>query len=413
MKLECLGACREVGRNGFLLQGKERILFDYGSIVEDNETPAPVSGVDSIVLGHAHLDHCGAVPTLYRKFKAPIYSTAASFDQADMLLKDSLKIARIKEMVKTFSEGDIEKMRKNKVVVTYGQRVETPNFSMDVHDAGHIPGSMTPLIEMGGKRILYASDYNINPTRLLNGAKMDMKDIDLLITESTYSNRNHPDRKETEKAFFKAVRDTIDKGGVAVIPSFAIARSAEILMVLDSFKADFPIYLDGMCKQATQVALNYPELVKDPKALKRAAEDVKPLYSNDERKKVTKQPCAIVSSSGLLDGGPSTFYVKSLFNDPDSSIIFTGFMIPRTAGRYLVDTGRFVTEGVDLKVKMGIHQFDFSAHSGRDNLFNVINKMRPEKVVCIHGDNCERFATELRGRGFDAVAPKMGDVIEF
>jgi putative mRNA 3-end processing factor len=412
MKIKCLGGCREVGRNAFLIDGKEKILLDYGLIVEDNESPGPVERVDSIVLGHAHLDHCGSIPMLYRKFRVPIYQTAATMEQSNMLLKDSLKIARIKQFVKHFGEGDIEKMNKNKVIVTYGQKIESDNFSMDINDAGHIPGSMAPLIETGKKRILYASDFNVNPTRLLNGANISAKNVDALILESTYSNRNHPDRRETEKKFFDAVKTTIENGGVAVIPSFAIARAAEILMIMDSFKADFPIYVDGMAKAATQTALNYPELIRDPKALKKAVEDVKLIYSNDERKKIIQEPCAIVSSSGLLDGGPSVYYVKYLYSQPESSIIFTGFMIPRTAGRYLLDTGRFVTEGVDLKMKMGVFQFDFSAHSGRDNLFDFVKKIAPKKTICVHGDNCERFATELKGRGFDAVAPKMGEEVD-
>jgi putative mRNA 3-end processing factor len=412
MKIKCLGGFREVGRNAVLVEGKESILFDYGVKVETNEIPKPVEKVDNIILGHGHLDHCGSIPILYRKFKIPLFSTAATFDQTHLLLKDSLKIARIKEFVKHFGESDIDKMKKNEARVTYGQRLEAENFSMDVFDAGHIPGSIAPLIEMDGKKILYVSDFNVNPTRLLNGAKIDAKDVDALILESTYSNRNHSDRKETEKKFFEAIKGTIANEGVAVLPCFAVGRAAEILMILDSFKADFPIYLDGMAKEATEIALNYPEFIKDPKALKKALDDVKPIYSNDERKKIVKEPCAIVTSSGMLEGGPSVLYVKYLYDNIESSIIFTGFILPRTAGRYLVDTGRFVTEGFDLKIKMGIHTFDFSAHSGRDNLFDFVNKIKPEKVICLHGDNCERFATELRGRGFDAIAPKNGETLE-
>jgi putative mRNA 3-end processing factor len=412
MKISCLGGCREVGRNAILLEGKEKILFDYGVKVETNELPKPVEKVDNIILGHGHLDHSGSIPILYRKFKIPLFSTAATFDQSHLLLKDSLKIARIREFVKHFGESDIEKMKKNETRITYGQRFEAENFSIDVFDAGHIPGSIAPLIEMDGKRILYVSDFNTNPTRLLNGATIDAKNIDAMILESTYSNRNHPDRKETEKKFFEAIQSTIANEGVAVLPCFAVGRAAEILMILDSFKADFPIYLDGMAKEATEIALNYPEFIKDPKALKKALDDVKPIYSNDERKKIVKEPCAIVTSSGMLEGGPSVLYVKYLYDNIESSIIFTGFILPRTAGRYLVDTGRFVTEGFDLKIKMGIHTFDFSAHTGRDDLFEFVNNIKPEKVVCIHGDNCERFATELRGRGFDAIAPKNGETLE-
>jgi len=412
MKIKCLGGFREVGRNAVLIEGKENILFDYGVKVETNEIPKPVEKVDNIILGHAHLDHCGSIPILYRKFNVPIFSTIATFEQAHLLLKDSLKVARIREFVKHFGQSDIEKMKRNEVRITYGQRVEAENFSLDIFDAGHIPGSTCPLLEIDGKRILYVSDFNVNPTRLLNGARIDVKDIDILILESTYSNRNHPDRRETEKRFFEAIEGTIANEGIAILPCFAVGRAAEILMILDNFKPKFPVYLDGMAKEATEIALNYPEFIKDPKALRKALEDVKPIYSNDERKKIIEEPCAIVTTSGLLEGGPSVMYIKYLYNNPESSIVFTGFLIPRTAGRYLVDTGRFVTEGFDLKIKMCIYQMDFSAHSGRDNLFDFVNKIRPEKVICLHGDNCERFATELRGRGFDAIAPKNGDIID-
>ena len=190
-----------------------------------------------------------------------------------------------------------------------------------------------------------------------------------------------------------------------------VGRAAELLMVLNSFKADFPIYLDGMAKTATEISLKYPEFLRDSKALRKAFKNVRLVTSDEERKKLLKKPCAILTSSGMLEGGPSVRYVKSLYSNPESSIIFTGFLIPRTAGRYLVDTGRFVNEGFDLKIKMGIYRLDFSAHTGRSDLFEFVKKVNPEKTVCIHGDNCERFATELRGRGFDAVAPNIGDVI--
>ena len=411
MKIRCLGGCREVGKNAFLVEGKENVLFDYGVKVETGEPPQKPGKVDSILLGHAHLDHTGTLPSLYRKAKPNLFSTITTFDLTHLLLKDSLKIAKIRGMKKYFDKGDIDKMKKKEVRVTYGQRIDNENCSFEFFDAGHIPGSLAPLLEMNGKRILYVSDFNTNPTRLLNGAKINAKNIDVLIMESTYSNRDHPPRKETEKEFFNAVRDTVVNEGVAVIPSFAVGRAAELLMVLNSFKADFPIYLDGMAKTATEISLKYPEFLSDAKALRKAFSNVKLISSDEERKKVTKRPCAILTSSGMLEGGPSVRYVKSLYNSPESSIIFTGFLIPRTAGRYLIDTGRFVTEGFDLKIKMGIYRMDFSAHTGRTGLFDFVNKVEPEKVVCIHGDNCERFATELRGRGFDAVAPNIGDIV--
>ena len=401
-----------MGKNAVLIESKENVLFDYGMEVDTGKLPLPVKKVDMIILSHAHLDHSGYCPVIYRKFKPPIYSTIETFELSHLLLKDSIKIAKFKKLPKHFGKIDLKKMKKHEVKVTYGQRIEGENFSLDVFDAGHIPGSTAPLLEIGNKRILYVCDFNVNPTQLLNGARIDAKDVDILILESTYAKKEHPSREETEKKFFETVQGTIANEGVAVIPCFAVGRSAEVLMILDSFNPDFPIYLDGMSKTATEITLKYPEFLRNAEALRKALNNVTEIWDTKKRGKIIKGPCAIVSSSGMLEGGPSVGYVKYLYNHPESSIIFTGFLIPRTAGRRLVETGRFVTEGFDLKIKMGIHQFDMSAHSGRSDLFNFVNKINPEKVICLHGDHCEDFAKELKEKGFDAIAPKNGDVID-
>lgn len=413
MKIRCLGGFREVGRNAVLIEARgERILLDYGLKVETGEMPLPVKAVDSILLAHAHLDHSGSIPALYRRFKPPLYSTISTFDQTHLLLRDSLKIARLKGFRKNFEMRDIEKMKRNEVRITYGQRFETNKSVIDVLDAGHIPGSAAFVLDINDKRILYTGDINLKSTRLLNGARIDVKDIDILITESTYASREHPNREETEKRLFEIVESTIANEGVALIPSFAVARAAETIMVLDSFKPDFPIYLDGMTIEATKIALRYPEFLRNPKALEKALANVKFLYGNEERRKAVKNPCVIVASGGMLEGGAAIPHIKYLYNNPQSSIIFVGFLIPKTAGRYLLDTGRFVTENLDLKVKMGIYYLDFSSHSGRSDLFELVHKTNPEKVICMHGDHCHRFAKELNGRGFDAIAPKKGDTID-
>ncbi|MBN2203300.1 MAG: MBL fold metallo-hydrolase [Candidatus Aenigmarchaeota archaeon] len=412
MKLNCLGGFREVGKNAVLVEAKKKIMFDYGVKVETGEMPIMPKSVDALVLNHAHLDHVGSAPALYKRQKPDIFSTITTFELGDMILRDSLKIARIEHKKKNFDRKEMERMKKSRVEITYGQNYEGDGYTLEFFNAGHIPGSFCCILEIEGKRIFYTSDFNTDTTRLLKGANIKTKDIDVLIMESTYSNRDHPPRKETDKGFFNAVQDTVSNGGVAVIPSFAIGRAAEVLMTIDSFKPDFPVYLDGMARSATEISLDHPEFIRDPKALRKAFRRARVVDSDIMRKKVIKDPCAIVTTSGLLEGGPSVRYVKSLYNNVESSIIFTGFLIPKTAGRYLVDTGRFVTEGFDLKIKMNIQKFDFSAHTGRDGLFNFVNKMNPEKVVCLHGDYCERFASELRGRGFDAIAPVNGDVVD-
>jgi len=412
MRIKCLGGFREVGKTAVLVESKENVLFDYGMEVETGNLPRPVDKVNAIVLGHAHLDHSGYCPYIYRKFRPPIYSTIVTFELAHLLLKDSIKVAKFRGFAKRFDKKDIEKMKKHEERITYGQRVENRHFSLDIFDAGHIPGSISPLLEIENKRVLYVCDFNLNSSHLLNGAKIDAKDVDVLILENTYSNRDHPPRQETEKKLFEAIEETIANDGVAIIPCFAVGRAAEILMVLNEFKPWFPIYLDGMAKTATEIELKYPEFLRDAKNLKKTLKNVTQIWNPEDRKKIIKEPCVIVSSSGMLEGGPSVSYIKYLYNNAESSVIFTGFLIPKTAGRILMETGRFVTEGFDLKIKMGIYQMDFSAHSGRSDLFNFVNKINPRKVICLHGDSCENFAKELKEKGFDAVAPKNGDSID-
>ena len=114
-----------------------------------------------------------------------------------------------------------------------------------------------------------------------------------------------------------------------------------------------------------------------------------------------------------MDGGPVAHYMKYVYADPKSALITAGYQIPGTAGKYLIDTGRYVTEAVDLKVKCPMYNFELSSHAGRDELLQLVKDLRPKKVMCIHGAHCQRFAMELKSQlSIDAFAPKQGDVVE-
>ncbi len=412
MKIGCLGGFREVGRNAVLLDSKEKILMEFGINVEEAEPPIIPKKVDHCLLSHTHLDHVGSMPVVTR-FKCPIYATAATFEQAYMLLKDSVKIARIKGHTLPYQENEISRMKRQERWINYGDEIKTNTAKIEVHNAGHIPGSAIFVVEMEGKRILYTSDFNTEDSRLVTGANVkDFKDIDILITESTYAAREHPDRAKTEKQLWEIVSDTISNGGTALIPAFAVGRSAEILLTLDSFRPKFPVFLDGMARKATEIALAHPDMVRDPKALARAMNNVRLIRNQNERKEALSQPCAIITTGGCIDGGPAAHYIKHLWRDEKNTMTFVGYQIPKTAGRYLLDTGRYVTEELDLKIKMKINQLDFSGHADRNDLFKFAKDLNPKKIICMHGDNCQRFAKELQGRGFDAVAPKMGDILK-
>lgn len=415
IKIHILGGGREVGCNGFLVESSSKnVMLDYGLDVSNNQSPIfPKAKVDNLFLCHGHLDHVGSAAELRQRTKCNIYGTAATKDQTNLLLHDSLKLARIKKQSKNFTAKDAAELDEVWKTVTYGQEIKLgKSIKAKIYNAGHIPGSACVLLEIYGKKILYTSDFKTESTQLVKGADINIKDLDVLIMENTYSSRDHPLRNSIEKEFFDLVKSTVDAGGVALIPSFAI-RAPELLLVLHKFNPDFPIYLDGMAKKATEISAHNADSVRNVKALKKAMEKTIFVQSHELRKVAVKRPGAIITTGGCMDGGPVVSYLKALYQREDSKLILTGFQIPGTAGRYLTETGRYVNEEVDLKLKMPLYQFDFSAHAGRTELLNFVQKLRPKKAICIHGDHSQRFATELRGRfSIDAIAPKNGDVLE-
>jgi len=414
VQLHCLGGFHEVGRNAVLVESKgTNIMMDYGFAVEKAEAPIlPKEKVDACFITHGHLDHLGMSPMLYHRKKNFTFATAPTFDLSQLLLRDSLKVAQLRGIQKRFTPVDIQEMFKaSKIIESYADVVKVNNVKVEAWDAGHTPGSCMFLINVDGKKIMYTGDFKIEPTILSHGARFDVKDVDVLIMETTYSTRDHPPRVEVEKDLIREVKGTLDNGGTAVLPSFAV-RAPEILTVLDKLKENVPIYVDGMARDALTIMLKYPEFTRNYKALKKASERVIPLYSTEERENAVKEQCVIVSTGGCLEGGPIVQYLKHFYAKPECSLILTGFQIPGTAGRYLVDTGRFVHGTMDLKLKMKLVQLDMSGHAGRNELLNFVQKIQPSKVITMHGEYCEKFATELSGRGFPAVAPKAGDVLK-
>lgn len=415
MKIRCLGGFKEVGRNAILLESSnDRILMDYGLKVETAEIPLKITqSLTALLLSHPHLDHSGMVPFIYHNQICPIFSTISTFDQSNMLLKDSMKVAKLKNFPERFSLRDMEKMQNHEMRITYGQEFEIGSTLVDVADAGHVPGSCMFLLKSENKKILYTGDFKLRPTQLLSGARLEaIKDVDVVIMESTYGNREHPPREKIEKELYNTIQQTIANNGVALLPCFAVGRAAELLMVLDRFRQEFRIFLDGMAKEATEIALRYPEFLRDPKAVKKALEDVVPLYSNEDRKMAISKPSVIITTAGMMSGGPVIHYIKKLYDRENCSIIFTGYQVPNTPGRYLLESGRYKEDDLDLKVKMNVKYLDFSAHASRSELLELIKKTNPKKVICMHGDHCEEFAQDIKkGFGIEAVAPANGDVV--
>ena len=412
IEIRFLGGCREVGRMGMTIDtGAEKFLWEYGINVESWGRPIqPEINFDSVFVSHAHLDHSGLLPQLYGLgYEGAICMEPATLDLLSILLRDSLKLQKRSCDTLDYHAGDIKTLETNARFLKQGEAEDFALSSVSFHNAGHIPGSALTLLESRGKRVLFTGDIKFMDTKLMKGADTDFRDIDLLISEATYSYKNHPDRKMIENALRKTVQETIHAGGVCVIPAFAVGRTQELLLVLHDLGV--PLYIDGMGVKATEAILQHAKSVKDHKALARAFSHARKVKKRSERERIVERPCAILTTAGMLNGGPVIDYISRLHDRQDCSLVLTGYQVPGTAGRNLIDTGRFVNGDMDVKPSMRLEFLDFSAHTDHDHLLEFFRKVRPKKIVLVHGEKTEAFAEELKKLGFDAVAPQNGESI--
>jgi len=413
------GASQEVGRSAFLVDDGDKILLDYGVKLTPNGTeyPLPVeTNLNATIISHAHLDHSGNLPHLFQKQHCLTYMTPPTLDIAKILWFDTLKIAGLEGMDAKFTKEEIAKTEKFTFPVGYNKPMDiTDNTSMVFYDAGHIAGSALTELRLRNKTLVYSGDYRYQETRLHEPAKFEqIKECDYFITESTYGDKDHPDRKQTEKDFVNKVQDTIDNGGHALIPSFAVGRSQEIIDVLSEYRVEAPIYFDGMGQKVARVYMENPSYLKNPKFLKKALDKINWIKNYKMRKHALKEPAVILCTSGMLQGGSVYAYLPHLYNDKNSSILLTGYQVEGTPGRGLLETGKINLEGLKVNVKADVKHYDFSAHAGKEELFRAINKLNPEKVICVHGDKevTKKFAKSIKEEGFTPVVPELGQELE-
>ncbi len=409
MEISFAGAAREVGRSAIIIENKEKILLDYGLKLGHSEEPEYPAKVDPnhVFISHAHLDHIGAVPFLNKHgYTGTFYATDLTIDLMRVMLEDSAKIAKMEGYNIRYSKKDVRDTLNKSISVPYGKTLNFKNFSVKFVDAGHVPGSAGIVVETGNKTIFYTGDLRVEDTKLVHGMK-EFPKADVLVIESTYAERNHPDRKQEEKRFLDAVRTTLESGGVALIPAFALGRSQEMLMLLENLK--YPVYLDGMAREATNIIKNYKSYLKDGSLLSKICKNIGFVKDNREREKIIEEPCAIVTTAGFVQAGPSVFYIRKLCLKKNSSILIPGFQVEGSPGRQLLEHKTYNLDGETINVGLRVDKFDFSAHGDRSELLKTIKNVDPAKIFVVHGDDCEKFASELKEMGYDAFAPETGN----
>lgn len=414
VSLKCLGASHEVGRSAFILSTDKNFLLDYGLKVFDlsGEPKYPIAfeeKIDAALISHAHLDHSGYIPHLYTKHEnIHWYATPPTRDICELLLKDSMKIMGEKLPYKL---SHYHTALKQWHPVFYDKKFHLGDTSFVYKDAGHIVGSSMIEIYYNNQKILYTGDFKTEGTRLHKGAEF-VEDVDTLIIEGTYGDKEHPDRAGLEKQLVMEIEETLGQGGHVLMPAFALGRSQEVISIIRSYSKDIPIYLDGMSKEIARIYMKYPYYIKNFGSFEQAIDSVNFVENSNIRKQVTRNPCVIVTTAGMMQGGPVLEY---LFNvNPESKVIFTGYSVEGTNGWRLLNHGKIMKDDYELDVSLPVEYLDFSAHASKSELVEFVKKANPKKVVVVHADPAvaDSFTNTLKGEGFNAVAPNLEEVIE-
>lgn len=417
MQVRVLGAANEVGRSAVFVESDgTRLLLDYGvKLAREPEFPIHVRprDVDGVVISHAHLDHVGAAPLFYLSTGPVLASTAVTLELSKVLLYDFLKISG---SILPFDGDAVANMADKTQLEGYTEGFKLGNLKVGFRDAGHIPGSAITTIE-GSRKLVYTGDMNRTPTQLLAPADVDGLEADVIITESTYAQADHPDRVKEEERFVKYAEQIVSDGGTLLVPSFAVGRAQELACMLYSHGFKHRVYMDGMALKANQILLEHPESVRDPTLLKRALGKVQFVQDWGARHRAVADASVIISPAGMLVGGFSTFYNKSVAKNKKNAIAIVSFQVPGTPGRTLLEKKEVKLDGKRYKVAADVQRFDFSSHLGMTDLFNLFKEKvkGSPKVIVVHGEreNSEEFAKRLRGElGLDATSPEAGETFE-
>ncbi|MEM3483075.1 MAG: MBL fold metallo-hydrolase RNA specificity domain-containing protein, partial [Candidatus Micrarchaeaceae archaeon] len=425
MKITFFGAAGEVGRSCFLVENDDtKILLDAGVKLTEQQVELPLirkeelAGVRAIIISHAHLDHCGYLPYLFSMgFEGNIYATKPTLELANVIVNDYLKISKPKEVTK---QG-MAKMVRYYRNVEYFKEFTVGSFAIKLYPAGHILGSaMIKVDDMHtGKSLFYTGDMNTRSTRLLPPAYSEHLHADTIMTESTYGGNADvfPSEKEVLGSFINSIKETINMGNKVIIPSFAVGRAQEVLFILNDFMRSgilpqAPIYIDGMITKAMRIYRHNVIFCKEELQKQILMSDDDPFKSKffnevkgrHERSKVveSKESCIVVTTSGMLKGGPIVKYLEKLASNENDKLILVGYQAIGTPGRMLMEGNKNLEmNGKKIEIKMKVEQYKLSAHADRPSLLKFMGKISGLKnVIIIHGepDKMAEFANALKDK---------------
>jgi putative mRNA 3-end processing factor len=406
-----LGGGNEVGNVGCVFEDSKgtKMLLDYGLAPTDppkypNEAPP----IKDAVITHSHIDHLGMAPWLCANHRTNLHGTELTSEISRMMWNDCYKVSRIEGYPLAWDKRDIDEAMSYWNTHKFDEKWHKNNWNLQLKKAGHIPGAAMLNVETDTHKLLFTGDFDTRDSPLTSGAKPIKTDV--LFVEGTYGGRDHPPKEETIEKFISKLIEINERGGTALIPSFANGRTQDLVMTLHKYLPDFDVHVDGMGKHIAKLQLNHPESLRDPNALESAWKWCKKVSSKSDRKKALNADC-IVSTSGMLDGGPSIWYLNRLRDNIKNSILLTGYQAKGSGGRMLLDKGKIPIWGNNENIELEINQFSFSTHAGHSEIINFAKDCEAETVVIYHSDSTNarpELAKDLESNGHIVHTPENG-----
>jgi metallo-beta-lactamase family protein len=461
MRVTFWGACRTVTGSMHLIDANGfRCLLDCGlhqgrrkeSEALNRDLPFPAESIGAVILSHAHTDHSGNLPTLVKNgFRGPIYTTPATIDLCDAMLRDTAHIqekdaefvnkrlsrrrAIEKEPVEPlFTMEDVEATLPLFRPAPYHHVTEAgPGLRYEAYDAGHMLGSSALVLQQDGTRVIFSGDVGRKNLPILRDPE-PMPPAHYLILESTYGNRLHKHEEQVRDKLARIINETCARGGKIIVPAFAVGRTQQLVLELHELtKAQripgVPIYVDSpLAIDATEIYRAHSDLFDaetrdflldgaDPFGFRRltyvreAAESMK---LNDLR-----TPFVVISASGMCEAGRILHHLRNSIEDPRNTVLITGFQAESTLGRKLVEKETEVRIfGEPMRVRAQVATLnELSGHADQNELLEWMEPITPQlkKVFLVHGETAqsEALARKIEERyGIPAVVPYRGQCFE-
>ena len=423
--LKTLGGFQEVGRSSMLIEtGESKILLDCGihpgaknsfsSYPRFDWAGIDLQDLDAVIMSHAHLDHSGFLPALFKYgYNGPVYCSEPTLPLMTLLLNDAVKIASM-EGRQFYDLVDVRDMIKHCVPLSFGSVTDvSPDIKIVLKNSGHILGSASIHLHIGdgSHNIVYSGDFKYGPSSLLEPAILNYPRVETLIVEGTYGSKIDimPSREEVDTDFVHSINDTIKSDGKVLIPVPAVGRAQEIMLVLSRYMnsgdlIECPIFIEGMISEATAIHINYPEYLERNLRKQIIENDESPFESDyftivnhpSQRSEVLQtNPCIIMATSGMLEGGPVLDYFGKISNKKENKIIFVSYQVQGTLGRRVLDGTSdvsLVNEDGKIQVvsiKCDVEKIDgFSGHSDYNQIMKYVSRLRPKlkRVIVDHGE---------------------------